>query len=108
MHSRSSCAKIATVRRCSSVPARKIRTAISLRFAAISFRIGRRARGSEDAGEGVEAAVAAASLEDAEDFVDLVGIWAKAAGFRAMSREGEGAIFAKCAAAAEWLSVSPT
>src|SRR5687768_9496617 len=97
MHNLSSCAKIATVRKCSSVPARKIRTAISLRFAAISFRIGRRALGSDD-GESAGAVAGAAGLEDAEGFVDLVGIWAKAAGFRAMSREGEGAIFAKCSA----------
>src|SRR5882672_3437480 len=40
MLSRSSCAKIATVRSSSSVPARKMRTAISLRLAAISFLMG--------------------------------------------------------------------
>src|SRR5688572_3657087 len=49
MQSRSSCAKTATVRMFSSVPARKIRTAISLRFAAISFLMGR-APGAEKPG----------------------------------------------------------
>src|SRR5690349_4675176 len=92
MHSRSSWANTATVRRCNSVPARKIRTAISLRFAAINFLMGLSA--------GVVAAADGAATEDGAGALDAVrvldlwrGIRSKAAGFREMLPQGEGKSF---------------
>src|SRR4051812_11009377 len=70
MQSLSSCAKTATVRKFNSVPARKIRTAISLRFAAINFLIGRMPPAAETAG----AAAEALAEEREERCVGLAGI----------------------------------
>src|SRR5688500_13082427 len=98
MHKRSSCAKIATVRRCSSVAARKIRTAISLRFAAISFRTGRTTgaeEGRDAAAVRAEPADAAGDLEGLEAEVRVRGIWAKAAGLSTMSPKGKSQVWAR-------------
>src|SRR5688572_12433464 len=99
MHKRSSCAKIATVRRCSSVAARKIRTAISLRFAAISFRTGRTtgAEVGRDAAAAarVEPADAAGDLEGLEAEVRVRGIWAKAAGLSTKGPKGKSQVWAR-------------
>src|SRR5688572_18299286 len=97
MHKRSSCAKIATVRRCSSVAARKIRTAISLRFAAISFRTGRTIGGTvggrDPAAARAGPAVAAGDLEGLEVEVRVRGIWAKAAGLSTTGPEGKSQVW---------------
>src|SRR5687768_10332383 len=98
MHKRSSCAKIATVRRCSSVAARKMRTAISLRFAAINFLTCRMA------GTTVSVAATAPRVEpelDAGDLVSLVaeervrGIWTKPAGLKASRAKGKTQVCAR-------------
>src|SRR5688572_12889327 len=91
MHKRSSWAYTATVRKCSSVPARKIRTAISLRLAAISFLIGRITLPLPTWG------TVSAREEPAEDGGVLVlaaeervrGIWAKPAGLNASCAKGK-------------------
>src|SRR5688572_17375677 len=98
MHKRSSCAKIATVRRCSSVAARKIRTAISLRFAAISFRTGRTTgavAGRDAAAARAEPADAAGDFGDLEAEVRVRGIWAKAAGLSTTSPKGKSQVWAR-------------
>src|SRR5687768_7358274 len=99
MHKRSSCAKIATVLRCSSVAARKMRTAISLRFAAINFLTCRTA-----AGITASFAARAPRVEpelDAGDLGSLVaeervrGIRTKPAGLKASGAKGKTQVCAR-------------
>src|SRR5687767_516899 len=96
MQRRSSCAKTATVRRCSSVPARKMRTAISLRFAAISFLTGLMPVSDADFGA---AAGRASPAAEAGVLVCLVeeervsGIRAKAAELNATAAKGKAQVW---------------